>query len=387
MNNLKGAYLLFYSREHHNAKENGIIRKINSQIQTFCNANINMTIIFSNVKLFGKSFKNLNIIQMLGYRLPFINPSIVFTENIKEYDFLYMRRPPFMNSGFLYMLKKIKTEKPSIKIIMEFPTYPYDKEISDFVHYPLLIKDRFARRHLHRYVDRIATLTDDKEIFGIPAIKIKNGYDFRSFPARTPIVKDKSINLCCVAAFMFWHGYERLLHSIHDYYKNTPIEKQRKIIIHFAGEGKGAQNYQKLSEELSVMEHVRFYGKLDNAALQDLYNQVDIGVCSLGCYKKGINVSMELKSREYIAAGLPIVTGIHLDLQDYEEFVPYILEFPNNSNPVDMQKIIDFYDRLKLSSVDETTRIANYLHKTGEKYLNMDAAMKNVVDYVRGEEV
>ena len=183
-----GAYLLFQSYSNYSAiaKENGIIKKINSQIQAFCNANIIMSMVFSEWKLFRQPLENLNFILKLIYRLPFINPESILNDNIKKYDFIYMRRPGFMNPNFLRMLKKIKTENPSIKIIMELPTYPYDEEISDFIHYPLLLKDRLARRHLHKYVDRIATLTDDKEIFGISTIKIKNGYDFASFPARIP---------------------------------------------------------------------------------------------------------------------------------------------------------------------------------------------------------
>lgn len=196
------------------------------------------------------------------------------------------------------------------------------------------------------------------------------------------------IHMCAVAMFAFWHGYERLLNSLADYYKGinaAPVERQRQIFLHFAGDGKEAENYRSLAEKLGISDHVYFYGRLDNIALRDLYNRVDIGLCSFGGYKKNVNSSSELKSREYLAAGLPIVTGIHLDLLDYPEFRDYILEFPNDPSPVDMNKIIDFYDRLNLKSPEEARKIAEYLHNTGEKYLNMDAAMESVVDWIKAE--
>ena len=197
-----------------------------------------------------------------------------------------------------------------------------------------------------------------------------------------PPPQEPSINICCVAMFAFWHGYERLIQGLYNYLQ---LSRNKRIIkIHFAGEGAELEKYKKLVASLGLEKYVRFYGRLDSKALQELYNSVDIGMNSLGIYKMGGTVGMQLKTREYLAVGLPIVTGVHLDLHDYEEIAPYILEFPNEPSPVDMQKIVDFYDGLKLSSVDEATRIANYLHETGEKYLGMDAAMKNVIDYVRG---
>ena len=185
---MQGTFLIFdeYTTFSDIKNKDGVVKKVNNQIKAFRNASITMSISCVGWRLYGKPLEKLIFFVRQTIKLPFINPKPSFLEDIQNYDFIYMRRPPYINPNFLRMLKKIKMEKPSIKIIMELPSYPYDKEISNLIHYPILLKDRLARRHLHKYVDRIATLNDDKEIFGIQTIKIKNGYDFASFPARIP---------------------------------------------------------------------------------------------------------------------------------------------------------------------------------------------------------
>lgn len=423
MNKICGSYLIFDSKQSFFSNDNGVAKKIIAQIQTLRNASFDIDATFVIWNAFGKHYLSLKHILRTIFWLPFVNPSFDLSEDIRQYDFVYMRRT-YMNSNFINFLKKLKKRNPSLKIIMELPSYPYDAELKNLQRYPFLIKERLARKNLLGLVDRIATLTDDKEIFGIPTIKFKNGYDFKSFKPRTPTPPPEAdstnasdadatgaasvagaleatgttgavgiarpsgetageIRLCCVAIFSFWHGYERLLNGLADYYKTTPREQRRKIIIHFAGAGKELALYKQLTEKLGLGDHVIFHGRLDSEALRNLYNSVDIGMNSLGIYKAGGTVGMQLKTREYLAAGLPIVTGVHLDLHDYPEFRPYLLEFPNDPSPIDIQRIVDFYDRLNLASMEEASRIAQYLHETGEKYLGMGAAMKEVVDYIK----
>ena len=126
----KGIYVIFddYKTFSATKAENGIAKKILNQIQTFHNADFDIDISYADMLLFGKSYSKLAAIYKLASRIPFFNPMPSFSSDTSMYNFLYMRRPPFMHSNFIAMLRKMKVKNPNIKIIMEIPTYPYDQE-------------------------------------------------------------------------------------------------------------------------------------------------------------------------------------------------------------------------------------------------------------------
>lgn len=56
----------------------------------------------------------------------------------------------------------------------EIPTYPYDMEHKGISSIFVLFIDKIYRKKLHKYVDRIVTLTDDEKIFNCKTLKITN---------------------------------------------------------------------------------------------------------------------------------------------------------------------------------------------------------------------
>lgn len=163
-----------------------------------------------------------NPLLRILYRFPFYNgyPIWKYDKSMAETDFIYLRRPFVMTGYMRNVLKQIKENNPKIKIILELPTYPYDQEIAHFkLSKPFLLRDRYNRNRLKGVVDRIATLSEDKEIFGIPTIKIINGIDVSAVKPRVVSErKEDEIHLCAVALFKEWHAYERLLLGMADYY-------------------------------------------------------------------------------------------------------------------------------------------------------------------------
>lgn len=352
--------------------ETGISKKIKSQIQTFNNAGLNcIPYHMHNRKA---------ICSKLIYRLPFFNvsPYWKISDELLKADFIYLRRPMATSYYMCEFFEKIKQANPKCKIVLELPTYPYDAELSSrVVDLPFLWQDRFFRIKLYKWVDRVAVLGDETEIWRIPTLKIYNGIDVNGSDIRNinnALFKD--INLIAVGMLKNWHGYERIIQGLANYYKDKP---ERKIYLHIVGEGSELQHYKDLVAQKGLESVVKFYGFLQGEKLAAIYDKCDIGVVSLGLYKKNINMSCDLKSREYLLKGLPIITGSLVDVIEEYHFSQY-LQFSNSPEPLDCERIIKFYDEVYKKG---KSLVANEIHAFAMKYLSMDNAMKNVIDYLK----
>lgn len=353
----------------------GILKKIHNQIRAFEASGICMDKDY--IKVYSES-----TLAKIAYRIPFTNilPYWKYKPEYTKYDFIYLRRPMYMNFWFILLWSKMK--RKGIKIILEFPTYPYDKEIfTSIFSIPLIAKERIARWFLKLSINRISLLSKDSNVCGVKTLHICNGYDFKEASIRSIEKIDDRIDIAIVAYFRFWHGYERVINGLYDYYKQGG---KRKIHLHFIGDGTELKYYKELSLEKKLDKHVTFYGAMKQKDILKIYDQCDIGACTFGDYKKGNFYSCELKSREYLAAGLPLITGVKLDVSEYEGLSPFILEFPNNNTKINFNKIIQFYDNLyKDKSTAEIKAMAENIHFEAEKVLNMRKAMENVINYVQ----
>lgn len=315
------------------------------------------------------------------YRMPFANMTPVWQyDKIYEgLDFLYFRRPFQMSVFMRKVLSQIKKNNPGIKIILELPTYPYDSEVKErIVNYPLYIKDKYNRKKLLGLVDKIATLTDDKKIWNIETLKIANGLDITKYPPKGYTVETGDIHLLAVAVFKLWHGYERIIQGLKNYYST---HSERKVYLHMVGDGDELTKYKKLVKEYNLEDSVIFYGFLQGEELAHIYDQCDIAISSLGMYKINLFTSSALKSREYLIKGMPIVSGVKIDIFEKNPNYKYYLEFPNDNSYINIEKIILFYDSIyKDNNKDE---IIGSIRTFAEKNISIESAMKEVVDYIK----
>lgn len=292
-------------------------------------------------------------------------------------DFVYMRKV-LCDRGLYAFLKRAKKRYPHLKILIEVPTYPYDQEI--FTHLknlPLCLKDRFYRNRIHPYVDRIVTYSADENIFGIPTIAIQNGMNPDDYPVRKAKTVTDDIHLLAVASFQKAHGYERIIRGMADYYQSGGT---RKVILDMVGDGDEAQKYMQLAQQLGLRDSVIFWGPRYGEELIPFFDQADLGLAPFGFYKHGIELSSALKVREYLARGLPVVAGSRQDIFTEETF-PYYLEFPNNDSTVDIQRIVDFHDRIYHRSETYETVIQN-IRAYAETHAAWNATLIPVMDYL-----
>ncbi len=282
-------------------------------------------------------------VNKLSSNLNFMNKKFnkLFLEKCMTSDFIYLR---YFLSDFnlLYLLKKVRVLNKNVKIIAEIPTYPYDNEFPNTS--ISLILDKINRKKLYKYIDRIVTFSDDKEIFGIKAIRISNGIDSKNIKERIPQNQDNKINIIGVAQLNFWHGYDRIITGLSKYYLNGG---NRDINVHIVGYGKNKviEQYKQMILKYNLETRIFLHGKKTGDELDEIYNKCELAFDSLGRHRSNVKYNSSLKGKEYLAKGLPIISGVKTELDDDKDF-KYYLRIPADDTPVNFNKIIEFYNEI-----------------------------------------
>ncbi len=345
---MKALFLVFHGFEAYN----GISKKIFNQVDGLKQCGIDIKLSYLNIEnhvhyrmvddleienygknIFGKIKKRICYKSLLKY---------VETEKI---ELIYIRYVHNANPFLINFLKSVKRLR--IKIVMEIPTFPYDHEYKGL---PLsfqinLLFDKCFRLRLIKYIDRIVTFSDHKQIWGCPTIQISNGINFSQIKLKKENLYSTQLNLIGVASIRRWHGYDRLINGLIDYYKqaNPPV----LIYFHIIGEGicEIINDLKKLTNANGLDKYIIFYGPKYGNELDDLFELANIGVGSLARHRSSITNIKTLKNREYAARGLPF---IYSEFDDDFENKPYIYKVPADESPIDINKIIEFYKNFNI---------------------------------------
>lgn len=343
----KGLYLLY---EDINEQElSGIQKKILLQFSLFEKSGIQM------------EFKTLPSDSLVCWKNP---------RKYACYDFIYFRKQTIIDLSFLTFFRRIKKINHNILIFMEIPTYPYEGEFLNGVRGNItLFIDRIFRNGIRTLIDRVVITGADEKIEyfgGVKAINIVNGIDVKNIKYLPRKKYDKNeIIIGCIGKLSPWHGYERLLLGLSQYYANYR-EGERKVYVYIVGNGPEENNYRKIVAENRLEEYVRFFGFVTGNRLEEIYSCIDFGCCSLGRYKSGNNVIGDLKSRDYLARGISLITGCSIDILRDSHY-PYMVQFPNDDSSIDLHRIVEYCnvydtksDELRTSIVMKTQDIIDF---------------------------
>jgi glycosyltransferase involved in cell wall biosynthesis len=144
------------------------------------------------------------------------------------------------------------------------------------------------------------------------------------------------------------------------------------------GDGPSLVEYRKLVKKYSLDDHVVFYGRLSGKELDAIFDQADIAVCSLGCHRINVFLGSFLKSREYLARGLPLISSTKIDIipEDY----PYCLYVSEDDLPIDIKTIIRF--QLEMMMKQELSVQVKEIRKFAEINCDMSVVMRPVIEYI-----
>ena len=292
----------------------------------------------------------------------------------KKYDACYIRYD-FSDAYFIKMLKGVRTRCK--KIVLELPTYPYEAENSIGLLNKIKMQiDFHYRKQLKKYIDFIVTFyTGYKELFGVPVEVIPNGFDFSTMKLVHSELPDDAIHIIAVSSMREWHGYERMIEGLHNYYSGNG---NANFILHLVGNGREYGKYKELVEKYALQKHVIMEGAMHGEPLNALYEKCALGVDSLARHRSGIHVLSSLKSREYGAKGIPMINSCKIDIID-DDF-PYLLLVPADESPIDMRSVEEFYHRCfdSQNRLEIARSIRDYISRKSSMKATLSAVVKKL---------
>ncbi|WP_242927109.1 glycosyltransferase [Pontibacter vulgaris] len=114
-------------------------------------------------------------------------------------------------------------------------------------------------------------------------------------------------------------------------------------------------------KNISLPKNINFHGYLKQAAYEEVLKTCDIGICSLALHRNKMDEACPLKTREYLAYGLPIIIG-YKDTAFYESKPEWVLQLENNEDNIknNINRIVSFSKTYKNIRV-EKKEISKYI--------------------------
>lgn len=350
-----------------NESSMGVLNKLFGQANAFKSYGIDVSFIYNKLHIvIADSLCNNEKIKIRPSSTKDYYNKILKLIKMDRYDVVYIRYPlsEYYFINFLDSLKKINNK---IKIIIDFPTYPYEQELSDN---DKLNVDKYFRKYLHKFVDFGVCYNDVDSIFSIPVFNIGNGIDVDNISVKKhQNFDERKLEIIAVANLSIWHGYDRLLLGLVKYY-----EEKHDLGVHFSVVGVGSQlsNLRYIVYKYDLEQYVTFHGIKRDEELNELFNKSQVAIGSLGMHRTGLKDGATLKAREYCTRGIPFVLGY--DDLDFQSEFKYILKVANDDTPIDINHIIEFYHK-----VYKDKNLAANMRKYAEDNLTWKVKLKPII--------
>ena len=278
-----------------------------------------------------------------------VDYSCVYDYCVREdIEFVYARCFQNANPWLISFFKKLR--KAGVHAVTEIPTYPYDEEFKNFdwnARLGLKI-DQLFRHRLYKQMDALVTFSDAERIFGQRTIRISNGVDFDSIPLHQPSSVSQQLSelhLIGVAEVHPWHGFDRVMKGIGEYYKNKGT---RDVFFHVVGgvhPHRMKEDFTPIIQQYGIQNRIIFHGLLFGDELTEVFNQCQFAIGSLGRHRSGITVIKTLKNREYATRGIPFIYSEQDSDFDQQ---PYVLKAPADDSPINIRQVIDFVENFSM---------------------------------------
>jgi glycosyltransferase involved in cell wall biosynthesis len=360
----------------------GVVKKCTAQAKAFRKLGVetdllwlcNQGVMLNEKLVFKKKLTPHSLAIYWFYFLQF-GPLIPKLVDVSAYALIYLRHP-FFDPLLVRFLKNVKKKFPSLKLILEINTYPYDAEPKRPLHRFSLKMDQYFRKTAHEYIDRVADYGMEKQIWGIPTINIRNGIDMKSLPVSKKIPQPAKLRLIAVGNWSHWHGLDRLIRGMEDYYKNG--KHKAEVFLTIVGDGGEKKNYSRMVKESDLEPFIRFLPATTGFELDRLFDDADAGIGTLGLHRKGVAFDSSLKHREYCSRGLPFI--LSSPDPDFPEDLPFVHYVPDDDAALDMKNLVEVLLKWKVSGREIDIR------KYAEEHLTWEKQLSPVVDWLEGNE-
>ena len=293
-----------------------------------------------------------------------------FTRDIQP-EYIYIRSG-LADHAFVNFLRKIRLQYQS-KIILEFPTLPYDLEVKGQISSNI---DKYWRNKMGKYVDLAVNYNNYKEVFGIPAISISNGICIENIPRSNGKLNNNELNMIAVAALAIWHGYDRLIQGMEQYYRNSP---EKNVHLHIVGNEQQdgiLSSLEGLIKKHGLTNKVILHGFKSGNDLNEVFDQCHIGVGSLALHRINLKEGSALKEQEYCARGMPFINAFKNTI--FPEEFKYKLTFSSDETPISIDRINSFY-----LSIVQDRDYKEHIRQYAESHLIWEKSLEPVIRWMK----
>ncbi|MDO5332139.1 MAG: hypothetical protein Q4E99_05610, partial [Bacillota bacterium] len=304
-------------------KGSGVFKKIEAQIKAFNRAGIDVFL--------GKYNNDMSHYHIIKGDTEVCSLKIVGLSSFKRDKAIIAKVQEFLLANSIsivytrweqYSLRSANfyhsLKNKGIDVLLEVPTYPTTERLislkSDFVakRYSIFIKRSLAAIYgsmgipFFKYgVSHIINNNGYDNIWNIPVLKITNAVGVESIPIAAQIQTPNEIRLISVANIADWHGYDRILTGLKEYYSETQEIAVKYTVV---GLGDGLAKLKSIVESSGLENYVSFAGFKTGNELTQLFDKSNVGVSILGIHRAGMKYIDTLKGREYCARALPFIT-------------------------------------------------------------------------------
>jgi hypothetical protein len=332
---MKIAYLL----DDDISQRTGIVKKIESKIRLWERFGHEAKVFSLRSGSLESIINNGVIISQFGQKNTLVQKFYQQYKNSKILDeYLSEFRPDVIYARQMkYYPRMVKVLKKHAKYIVEINSNDIEElKLNSKVVY---IYNRLTRNHLLKNASGLMSVSNELisdnifSKFNKLSIVIGNGYDFENVKVKKSVFNESLEFVFIGTPGQAWHGVDKVL------YLATKLKKYTFHIV-----GPSLDEIHQLGQQIS--DNVVIHGYFDQHRLEGFVAKCDIGISTLALHRKNMEEASPLKSRQYLAQGLPIIIGYKdTDLPSDLGFVLNIGNYEDNVQD-NIEKIEEFIDSL-----------------------------------------
>jgi glycosyltransferase involved in cell wall biosynthesis len=360
----------------------GVNAKVMSQARAAKELGLNMDLIVLNLERDARE-DNLRYINIAGEKSGLLNRLerklfryriIEKAVSLQYYDRLVLRWPgaDLSSSSF--------ASRYGLKTVTEHHTDELGEALARASKLTGKIKYHFEASRMPYFLSKVAgiiAVTDEilkrqiEKSGTKPSAVISNGIDVEATPfTRFMPFNGKILNILFLSSDLDqpWNGIDRMIKGLASYKGSTRIN--------FYLIGSGGECYSEMIGLINN-ENVKVIITKEKSGpdLDAYFEQCNIGISSLAVFRKKMTQACSLKTREYIARGMPFIYAYQdVDLAGREEFAMRIDE---EERPLDIERIIEFS-----SNVSKIKNVSDEMRLFAEKKLDWKIKLQMMHDFV-----
>ncbi|MCF0132137.1 MAG: hypothetical protein HUJ71_10395 [Pseudobutyrivibrio sp.] len=363
--NVKRKTLLYIALTDLKDKSDGVAQKVINQSRAFYNNGYDVDVIaYANDAVGLYQRNDFDMVKSVSGTHRFRQRTLFnYARELcgMQYDTVYIRFPKVTP----YMISALSAHhKAGAKVVVEFASYPLQW------HKPTSFKVWASQRYyrffdhilggrLHHVADKALVIGQKVDkAYGITATNIPNGAELSKIPLRVPSEPGNELHIVFSASFYMYQGADRLIEGIAEYEKHRTDDDIR-VYAELLGDGPEYARYQRLVEENGLQELVRFHGFLSGNDYDEIFDCCQMAAGAMAPHRADIPTGSALKIKDYMARGIPF-------FYCYEEIglpedYPYGLRLVSEDTPMDIPRLIEFYNTYKDKQEDIAPDMREYV--------------------------